>query len=245
MPSSPAAAGPLLILVAMPEEAAPLVARLEASSPVRTPFTGGVEAVRGTLAGSPALVVTTGIGIAAASAAATWAILDAAPSLVVAAGSCGGLAADVEVGTLIVGESFTYSIADATAFGYAPGQVPGGPERFTAPQERVDAAEEAARQAAGQAGPRVRRGLMLAGDAFVTAEIAAVMRERFPHALSADMETTASARTAEALGVPFVALRAVSDLCGPAAGQQFHLELDVAAEISARAVKELAGALEG
>ena len=236
MPSSPAAAGPLLILVAMPEEAAPLVARLEASSPVRTPFTGGVEAVRGTLAGSPALVVTTGIGIAAASAAATWAILDAAPSLVVAAGSCGGLAADVEVGTLIVGESFTYSIADATAFGYAPGQVPGGPERFTAPQERVDAAEEAARQAAGQAGPRVRRGLMLAGDAFVTAEIAAVMRERFPHALSADMETTASARTAEALGVPFVALRAVSDLCGPAAGQQFHLELDVVAEISARAV---------
>ncbi|ACU84517.1 5'-methylthioadenosine/S-adenosylhomocysteine nucleosidase [Brachybacterium faecium DSM 4810] len=245
MPSSPAAAGPLLILVAMPEEAAPLVARLEASSPVRTPFTGGVEAVRGTLAGSPALVVTTGIGIAAASAAATWAILDAAPSLVVAAGSCGGLAADVEVGTLIVGESFTYSIADATAFGYAPGQVPGGPERFTAPQERVDAAEEAARQAAGQAGPRVRRGLMLAGDAFVTAEIAAVMRERFPHALSADMETTASARTAEALGVPFVALRAVSDLCGPAAGQQFHLELDVVAEISARAVEELASALEG
>ena len=245
MPSSPAAAGPLLILVAMPEEAAPLVARLEASSPVRTPFTGGVEAVRGTLAGSPALVVTTGIGIAAASAAATWAILDAAPSLVVAAGSCGGLAADVEVGTLIVGESFTYSIADATAFGYASGQVPGGPERFTAPQERVDAAEEAARQAAGQAGPRVRRGLMLAGDAFVTAEIAAVMRERFPHALSADMETTASARTAEALGVPFVALRAVSDLCGPAAGQQFHLELDVVAEISARAVEELASALEG
>lgn len=245
MPSSPAAAGPLLILVAMPEEAAPLVARLEASSPVRTPFTGGVEAVRGTLAGSPALVVTTGIGIAAASAAATWAILDAAPSLVVAAGSCGGLAADVEVGTLIVGESFTYSIADATAFGYAPGQVPGGPERFTAPQERVDAAEEAARRAAGPAGPRVRRGLMLAGDAFVTAEIAAPMRERFPHALSADMETTASARTAEALGVPFVALRAVSDLCGPAAGQQFHLELDVVAEISARAVEELASTLEG
>lgn len=255
MPSSPAAAGPLLILVAMPEEAAPLVARLEASSPVRTPFTGGVEAVRGTLAGSPALVVTTGIGIAAASAAATWAILDAAPSLVVAAGSCGGLAADVEVGTLIVGESFTYSIADATAFGYAPGQVPGGPERFTAPQEWVDAAEEAARRATGPArssapsdpaaeGSRVRRGLMLAGDAFVTAEIAAPMRERFPHALSADMETTASARTAEALEVPFVALRAVSDLCGPAAGQQFHLELDVVAEISARAVEELAGALE-
>ena len=246
MPSSPAAAGPLLILVAMPEEAAPLVARLEASSPVRTPFTGGVEAVRGTLAGSPALVVTTGIGIAAASAAATWAILDAAPSLVVAAGSCGGLAADVEVGSLIVGESFTYSIADATAFGYAPGQVPGGPARFEAAPAWVDAAERAALRAdAHGAGHGVRRGLMLSGDAFVTADLAAPMRERFPRALSTDMETTASARTAEALGVPFVALRAVSDLCGPAAGQQFHLELDVVAEISARGVEQLAAGLSG
>src|SRR5699024_12601198 len=76
---------------------------------------------------------------------------------------------------------------------------------------------------------------------FVTASIAGPMRERFPGALSADMETTACARTAEALGTPFVALRAVSDLCGPAAGQQFHLEIDLVAEISARAVGERAG----
>ena len=47
----------------------------------------------------------------------------------------------------------------------------------------------------------------------------------------------------KALGVPFVALRAVSDLCGPAAGQQFHLELDQVAETSARAVEALAGAV--
>ena len=235
--------GPLLVLVAMPEEAAPLTARLEAAQQLETPFAVGVAATRGTLAGTDAVVVTTGIGIAAASAAATWAILTTSPGLVVAAGSCGGLASDVEVGTLIVGETFTYSIADATAFGYAPGQVPGGPERFTARAAWVDAAEQAALRAEARSGGHgVRRGLMLSGDAFVTAEIAAPMRERFPAALSADMETTASARTAEALGVPFVALRAVSDLCGPAAGQQFHLELEVVAETSAAAVEQLAGA---
>lgn len=235
-----AAAEPVLILVAMAEEAAPLIARLEGADELTTPFTAGVLATRGVLAGVDAVVVTTGIGIAAASAAATWAILATSPSLVVSAGSCGGLAADVEVGTLIVGETFTYSIADATAFGYAPGQVPGGPELHTAPAGWVDAAEQAALRADRQ-GRGVRRGLMLSGDAFVTAEIAAPMRERFPAALSADMETTASARTAEALGVPFVALRAVSDLCGPAAGQQFHLELDVVAETSAAAVEQLLG----
>ena len=244
LPVSPA--GPLLVLVAMPEEAAPLHARLAGARELPTPFAAGVTAQRGSLAGLDALVVTTGIGIAAATAAATWAVLEAAPGAVVAAGSCGGLAADVEVGTLIVGESFTYSIADATAFGYAPGQVPGGPARFEAAPAWVDAAERAALRAdAHGAGHGVRRGLMLSGDAFVTADLAAPMRERFPRALSADMETTASARTAEALGVPFVALRAVSDLCGPAAGQQFHLELDVVAEISARGVEQLAAGLSG
>src|SRR5699024_2368509 len=136
-------------------------ARLAGARELATPFTAGVAARRGNLAGLDALVVTTGIGIAAATAAVTWAVLEAAPGVVVAAGSCGGLAADVEVGTLIVGESFTYSIADATAFGYAPGPVPGGPVRFEAAPAWVDAADQGARRAGGPGGGHgVRRGLM-------------------------------------------------------------------------------------
>lgn len=250
MTTSPGTAGPLLVLAAMPEESAPLIARLSDPEPAASPL-AGVSATRGQLAGADSIVVTTGIGIAAATAAATWSILTHRPRAVVAAGSCGGLSADVEVGTLIVGESFTWSLADATAFGYAAGQIPGGPQRHRAAAEWLELADRAAHAAttadepsapapSPAAGYGVRRGLMLSGDAFVTASLAEPMRARFPGALSADMETTASARTAEALGVPFVALRAVSDLCGPAAGQQFHLEIDLVAEISARAVEELA-----
>src|SRR5690625_5121357 len=125
-------AGPLVVLAAMPEEAAALLARLTGPQPVPVPL-AGATAESGHLSGTQTVVVTTGIGIAAATAAATWAILEHRPRAVVAAGSCGGLAADVEVGTLIVGDSFTWSLADATAFGYAPGQVPGGPERRVRP----------------------------------------------------------------------------------------------------------------
>lgn len=257
---SPSPAAPLLVLAAMAEEAAPLEARLEGAAPVPCPLPAPVRAVRGTLAGTEAVVVTTGIGVAAATTAATWAVLTLSPRAMVSAGSCGGLAADVEVGTLVLGDAFRWSIADATAFGYAPGQVPGGPVAHGADADLTDLAEAAARESvadssapaeagtsAGATGDparaAVRRGLMLSGDAFVTAEIAAPMRERFPGAVSADMETTALARTAEVLGVPFTALRAVSDLCGPAAGQQFHLELEVVAETSARAVAALAARL--
>lgn len=238
--------GPLLVLVAMPEEAAPLHERL--TDPHRLGCApGGIDARRGELAGVDTVVVTSGIGIAAAATAATWALLTLGPRAVVAGGSCGGLGADVEVGTLIVGEAFAYSIADATAFGYAPGQVPGSPERFTADRALTDLAEQAAARAAAvdgaAGGTAVRRGLMLSGDAFVTAPLAAPMRERFPGALSADMETTATARTADAFSVPMTALRAVSDLCGPAADQQFHLEIGPVAERSAAAVERLAALL--
>lgn len=238
--------GPLLVLVAMAEEAAPLHARLtEATELSGAP--SGVTARRGVLAGTDTVVVTSGIGIAAAATAATWALLTTTPRAVVAGGSCGGLAADVEVGTLIVGDCFAYSIADATAFGYAPGQVPGSPERFTADAELTALAEQAAGRAAAvedaAGGSAVRRGLMLSGDAFVTAPLAEPMRERFPGALSADMETTATARTADAFGVPMTALRAVSDLCGPAADQQFHLEIGPVAERSAAAIEQLADLL--
>lgn len=230
--TSPQPDAPALVLAAMPEEAAPLLARLARTRPLASPL-DGVVAQQGALpSGRTVAVVTTGIGIAAAAAATTWGVLALSPSLVVSIGSTGGLAADVEVGTLVVAEECAYSIADATAFGYAPGQVPGSPARFRVDPGLARAAEHAARCVDGAAG--VRAGLMLSGDAFVTADLAAPMRERFPDALTADMESTAIIRTAHALGVPAAVLRAVSDLCGPAAGQQFHLELDVVAELSAR-----------
>lgn len=228
---------PVLVLTAMPEEALPLRERLAEPREIPVPL-AGATAVGGMLQDRPVVLVTTGIGLAAATAACTWAVLAHAPRAVLSAGSAGGLAADIEVGTLVIGTAFAYSLADATAFGYAPGQVPGQPPLFAADEEL------AARAAAVPALAEARAGLALSGDAFVTADLAAPLRERFPGALSADMESTALAQTCAALGAPFLSLRAISDLCGPAAGQQFHLELDQVAVTSADAVQALLRSLD-
>jgi adenosylhomocysteine nucleosidase len=233
--------GGVLVLTAMAEEAAPIVARLQGLQELDLPFTDRVRAVQGYLLDQEITVVTTGIGVAAAAAATTWAARELGPRLVICAGTAGGLGTEVEVGDLVLGDSFTYSIADATAFGYAPGQVPGGPERYPADAALGDLASTAVLEADPHT--RLHRGLMLSGDAFVTAPLAEPMRERFPEAISADMETTAIAQVCSALALPFLALRAISDLCGPRSGQQFHLELDLAAERSARAVEAVLEAL--
>ena len=69
------ATAPLLVLAAMPEESAPLHARLVGAEELPTPLAAPVAARRGLLAGRETVVVTTGIGVAAAAAAATWGIL--------------------------------------------------------------------------------------------------------------------------------------------------------------------------
>ena len=80
-----------------------------------------------------------------------------------------------------------------------------------------------------------------AGNSFVTAANVADTREVFPSALSTDMESTALAQVAASLGVPFVSVRGVSDLCGPEAGQDFHIAAEEAAARSAAVVLALLG----
>jgi adenosylhomocysteine nucleosidase len=82
----------------------------------------------------------------------------------------------------------------------------------------------------------VRAGQMLSSDAFVDARLVGPVREQFPGGLSTDMETTALAQVAHVYGVPFVAVRGISDLCGPAGADDFLTHVDDAAERSAAVV---------
>ena len=100
--------------------------------------------------------------------------------------------------------------------------------------------QEALRGATASSGSaRLRVGQMLAGNSFVTAANVADTREVFPAALSTDMESTALAQVAAGTGVPFVSVRGVSDLCGPEAGQDFHIAVEEAAARSAAVVLAL------
>lgn len=208
-------------------------------------------------------VITTGIGLANAASAAARAHLLFGENLsaYMCGGTTGGLGAQTSVRDVVVGTAFTYSRADATAFGYAPGQVPGMPEQYFADPALVENAKTALAderllsecsaadhsERSDQSGDsnhvhgmsKVWFGQVASSDAFITAANVEQMRETFPAALGADMETTAAAQVCTGAGVPFISVRAVSDLCGPAANQDFHIDGEDAAAISAKAVRPL------
>lgn len=218
-----------VIVTAMADETAPFVERAD--------FVGQATQVGHathrilSFEGRGVLIVQSGIGLVNAATAAAVAISGTQPRVVISAGSAGGVGVGVQVGDVVVGSTYVYSGADARAFGYALGQVPGMPAVYGG-----DEALLAAAVAADHVELRVVTGTMLSGDAFIDATAVHAIRESFPEALSTDMESAALAHTSHLYGVPFLSVRGISDLCGPSAGDDFLTHVDDAAERSARIV---------
>jgi adenosylhomocysteine nucleosidase len=245
-PGSGPVSGPVpvdaVVVVAMDVEAAPFVALADqASEPVLAP--GGAEHRRLRLAGADVLLVRSWIGLVNAASAAAVALTTVAPRVLISAGSAGGLAADVRVGDVVVGVQHVHAGADARAFGYAMGQVPGMPAVYPADEllhaAALAAAAELPTWPSEPHDVRVLPGAVVSGDVFVDADRVAPVRESFPDALATDMETAALAQTAFRFGVPFLAVRGISDLCSPMEAGEFATHVDDAADRSAAVVAAL------
>ncbi|MDO4665539.1 MAG: 5'-methylthioadenosine/S-adenosylhomocysteine nucleosidase [Actinomycetaceae bacterium] len=238
-----------LIQVAMDLEAQPFFEN--GSAPQFTKGPGKTKVYELTEKGI--LLAVSGIGLVNAALCTAWVAHHYRLARVISAGTCGGLAATVHVRDVIVGETYAFADANATAFGYVPGQIPGEVTAFAgAPAFLRQVAanfEDAApgkdeRENDAHRPLEMKFGQVLSGNSFVAGEQTAIVRERFPGALSVDMESTAIAMVCAALELPFVSVRGVSDLCGPVAGQDFHIDAEEAAALSAAAVTRLLSHLQ-
>lgn len=227
-----------VVLGAMAEEVRPYIARAADEAGVDReglPFrdVAGARLWRLTIDAREIVVVRSGIGLVNAATAATIALHAVAPTAVLSTGSAGGLGGKVHVGDVVVGTTATYSAADARAFGYKLGQVPGMPVDY--PGDDVLLA--GARRGDGREGyPTVVAGQVTSGDVFVDGERLDALRADFPEAAATDMESTALAQVAHAFGVPFLTARGISDLCGPDAGTEHPQTLEQVSEAAARVV---------
>lgn len=221
----------VLLLAAMAEETAPVLAGRVADElePGRV-WTAEQD-------GTTVTLVTCGIGLVNSAAATAVAIERYRPDVIISLGSAGGLGKDVRVGDIIVGRSYRYADADATAFGYEYGQIPSMPASYPGDERLLSLVAE------DHVDGAVHIGDIVSGNSFVAGELALQLRERYPEALAADMESTAIAQVAWAAKVPFVCVRSISDLCTPQAGSDFKGNIDDVAARSAAAVWRLVGKL--
>lgn len=187
----------------------------------------GCEIYTGTLNGTDVALLKSGIGKVAAAMGATLLLEHCKPDVIINTGSAGGLAPTLKVGDIVVSEDVRYHDADVTAFGYEYGQLPGCPAGFKADEKLIAVAEACIQKLDLHA----VRGLVVSGDAFINgAENLAKIRQHFPNAIAVEMEATAVAHVCHYFGVPFVVVRAISDV----ADQQSHLSFDEFLAVAAK-----------
>jgi adenosylhomocysteine nucleosidase len=192
----------------------------------------------GELSGKSVVVVCCGIGKVNAAICAQILASEFRVDLVINTGSAGGLASGLEVLDMVVSTETVQHDFDVTAFGYAPGQVPGQASAFVSADASLrEKAHVAFRKVAK--GGKMIDGRIASGDAFINddARRAAIV-DRFAPAC-VEMEGAAVAHACAANGIPFAIIRSVSDLAGSEAGMSYDEFSRIASHTSAGVVMEM------
>ena len=181
----------------------------------------------GQIDGVDVILVQSGIG--KVQAAMTTALLLATfkPDVVVNTGSAGGIGSGLAIGDVVISSGVAYHDADATAFGYLPGQLP---QIFEAGMSYVRQIQAAATAT----GLTSKVGLIVSGDQFINGkEAIARILKIYPQALASEMEGAAVGQVAKEFHTPFVVIRAMSDVADEQSGVDFDKFVIKAGEQSA------------
>lgn len=188
----------------------------------------------GQIHGVDVVLLQSGIGKVAAAIGTTILLEEYQPDVVINTGSAGGFDASLTMGDVVISSEVRHHDADVTAFGYEMGQMAGQPAAFKADETLMNIAEKALTQMEDK---HAVRGLICTGDAFVcTAERQAFIRQHFPSVIAVEMEASAVAQTCHQFNIPFVVVRAISDVADKASPMSFDEFLPLAAQSSSEMV---------
>lgn len=218
----------IAILSALPEEQAGWVQTLQGVHATRhagRQFWQGRWQDADTGAGHGVVCALSGIGKVAAATTAAALIERFGVTRIVFTGVAGGMGAGVQVGDVVVASEYLQHDLDASPL-FPRWELPGYGRTRLLCDPAMSAALYAASQACVGSAARAHHGLVVSGDQFVgTAKASQALRaglEAAGHAvLAVEMEGAAVAQTCYDYGVPFAAMRTISDRADDSASVDF------------------------
>jgi len=228
----------IAVIGAMEEEVELL--RNEIENP-ETKSIANSEFTSGTYKNHEVVLLKSGIGKVNAAMSTSILLNEYKPDYVINTGSAGGYDPTLEVGAIVISDEVRHHDVDVTAFGYEIGQVPQLPAAFKADERLMKLAEEAVYEIGKH---QVATGLIATGDIFMhdPAKVEQV-RNHFPQMKACEMEAAAVAQVCYQFEVPFVVIRALSDIAGKESSMSFDEFLPVAAKHSTQIVLQVIGKL--
>lgn len=239
------------ILSALPEEQSSLLPSLQKSEH----FThAGRTFWRGFLQGHAVLLALSGIGKVAAATTATSLIERFGAQRIVFTGVAGGLGDGVQVGDVVIASHYLQHDMDASPL-FPRWQLPGYGQARLACDSALTASLLIAARAylkgavghfdAGNRPPQAHQGLIVSGDRFVaTAQESGALRQALENAghlaLAVEMEGAAVAQVCHDYGLPFAAMRTISDRADDSAPADFSRFVQ---QVASRYAQGVLGAL--
>lgn len=182
------------ILCACPAEFAPYERLIEKNALNHK----GCLVLEGNLCGKDAAVICCGLGKVNASIGASLLINDFFADRVILSGVAGALAEGLHIGdTVMISDTLYHDLDAGLLTGYHPSPIS---PVFECDPALIELAKSLP----------LHFGRTVTGDSFIEDEGRDELIEKF-HPLTCDMETAAAAHMCRSLGVPFNAVRAVSD----------------------------------
>ena len=219
---------PLALLSALPEEQAGLVGQLQQA---RRTERAGREFWQGLLEGTPVVLALARIGKVAAATTSVVLIEHFGVGQIVFTGVAGGIGAGVAVGDVVVGDGYVQHDMDASPL-FPRYQIPlTGQTVLAGDAALVQALRQASArglqglQHAGRV-PVVHQGLIASGDRFVngqeeTRRLVQGLQSQGHQPLAVEMEGAAVAQVCTEYGLPFAAVRTISDRADDSAHVDF------------------------
>lgn len=221
---------PIAIVGAMQQELAGLKQALQNTHTIKL---GSREVTSGTWHGQPVVLALSHIGKVAAATTATAMIERFDVTELVFTGVAGGLGQGVNVGDMVVATEFLQHDMDASPL-FPIYEVPmygraHFPTNLHLTQSLKAAAQDILKNPAQWIdmdvmrelhvhAPKVHAGMVVSGDRFVSTTVESRdLQQRQPHALAVEMEGAAVAQVCLDYGVPFGAVRTISDRADDAA----------------------------
>lgn len=195
------------IIGAMEEEVEALRAKLEHPEKMTR---ASMDFYSGVLEGREAVIVRSGIGKVNAGIC-TQILADVFHvDAVINTGIAGSLAAQIDIGDIVVSTDTVQHDMDATGFGYDLGVIPRMETScFEADKDLVEAAVAACREAVPEI--KVFTGRIVSGDQFVSDRETKDRIAKVFGGMCTEMEGAAIAQAAWLNRIPFVIIRAISD----------------------------------
>ena len=193
------------IIAAMPEELVYLTQNLDKAQEVQVM---GNTYYTGLIGKTEVVLVQSGIGKVMSAMSVAVLAEHFQVEAIINTGSAGALAEGIAVGDVVIADKLVYHDVDVTAFGYAYGQMAGQSLYFESDKKFIARIQESL----SQVEQTWHLGLIATGDSFIAGDDKiATIKSHFPDVLAVEMEGAAIAQAAQALDLPFLVIRAMSD----------------------------------